>query len=74
MKDCSDDGLARAEQACIHYNWPIHIKEVVRSISMDDVDDSQYPSLTIDFYGYRIIDDLLLGLQALIVIITQSQL
>ena len=53
VKDCSDDDLERAEQACIHYNWPVRIKEVVRSISMDEVDDSQYPSLTIDFCGIR---------------------
>ena len=53
VKDCSDDDLERAEQACIHYNWPVRIKEVVHSISMDEVDDSQYPSLTIDFCGIR---------------------
>ena len=53
VKDCSDDDLERAEQACIHYNWPVRIKEVLRSISIDDVDDSQYPSLTVDFCGIR---------------------
>ena len=53
VKDCSDDDLKRAEEACIHYNWPVRIKEVLRSISKDDVDDSQYPSLTIDFCGIR---------------------
>ena len=53
MKDCSDDDLERAEQACIHYNWPIRIKELLRSIHPDDVDDSHYPSLDIDFCGIR---------------------
>ena len=51
VKDCSDGDLERAEQACIHYNWPIRIKEVVRSIHPDDVDDSCYPSLGITFCG-----------------------
>ena len=51
VKDCTDYDLERAEQACIHYNWPIRIKEVIRSISQDDVDDSHYPQLNIDFCG-----------------------
>ena len=37
VKDCSDGDLERAEQACIHYNWPIRIKEMMHSISKDDV-------------------------------------
>ena len=53
VKDCSDDDLERAEQACIHYNWRIRIKEMLRSIHADDVDDSHYPDLTIDFCGIR---------------------
>ena len=51
VKDCSDSDLERAEQACIHYNWPIRIKEMLRSIHPDDVDDSAYPALDIDFCG-----------------------
>ena len=51
VKDCSDADLERAEQACIHYNWPIRIKEMIRSIHPDDVDDSAYPALDIDFCG-----------------------
>ena len=51
VKDCSDADLERAEQACIHYNWPIRIKEMLRSIHPDDVDDSAYPALDIDFCG-----------------------
>ena len=38
VKDCTDADLERAEQACIHYNWPIRIKEMLRSINRDDVD------------------------------------
>jgi dihydropyrimidine dehydrogenase (NAD+) subunit PreA len=53
IKDCSDADLERAEQACIHYNWPLHIKEMLRSIQQDDVDDSNYPSLQISFCGIK---------------------
>ena len=53
VKDCSDADLERAEQACIHYNWPIRIKEMLRSINPDDVDDSNYPPLDISFCGIR---------------------
>ena len=53
VKDCSDADLERAEQACIHNNWPIRIREILRSISPDDVDNSQYPDLTIDFCGIK---------------------
>ena len=51
VKECSDADLEAAEQACIHYNWPIRIKEMIRSIHDDDVDDSNYPSLAVDFCG-----------------------
>ena len=53
VKDCSDADLERAEQACIHYNWPIRIKEILRSIHPDDVDDSHYPALDITFCGIK---------------------
>ena len=53
VKDCSDAGLERAEQACIHYNWPIRIKDMVQSIEKDDVDDSHYPALNITFCGIK---------------------
>ena len=51
VKNCTDADLERAEQACIHYNWPIRIKEMMQSIHQDDVDDSHYPSLDITFCG-----------------------
>ena len=51
VKDCTDSDLERAEQACIHYNWPIRIKEMLHSIHKDDIDESQYPPLDIDFCG-----------------------
>ncbi len=53
VKDCTDADLEQAEQACIHYNWPIRIKEMLRSIHPDDVDDSHYPELTITFCGNK---------------------
>ena len=64
VKDCSDGDLERAEQACIHYNWPIRIKEMMHSISKDDVNlqwsmvNGQWsianaPSLGITFCGIR---------------------
>ena len=53
VEDCSDADLERAEQACIHYNWPLHIKEMLRSIQEDEVDDSHYPSLEISFCGIK---------------------
>ena len=53
VKDCSDGDLERAEQACIHYNWPIRIKEMMHAIHKDDVDDSQYPQLDITFCGIK---------------------
>ena len=53
VKDCSDGDLERAEQACIHYNWPIRIKEMVHAIHKDDVDESQYPPLDITFCGIK---------------------
>ena len=51
VNDCTDADLERAGQACIHYNWPIRIKEMLRSIHPDDVDASQYPPLGITFCG-----------------------
>jgi dihydropyrimidine dehydrogenase (NAD+) subunit PreA len=64
VKDCTDTDLERAEEACIHYNWPIRIKEMLRSIHKDDVDlewsmvNGEWsmvnaPSLEIDFCGIR---------------------
>ena len=53
VENCSDGDLERAEQACIHYNWPIRIKDVLRSIHKDDVDDTQYPELAIEFCGIK---------------------
>ena len=61
VRDCTDADLERAEQACIHYNWPIRIKEMLNAIHKDDVDmgntpdgrAGKAPSLAIDFCGIR---------------------
>ena len=61
VRDCTDDDLERAEQACIHYNWPIRIHEMLNVISKEQVamgeteDDwaANAPSLSIDFCGIR---------------------
>ena len=57
---CTDADLERAEQACIHYNWPIRIREMLRAIHDDDVLpgnsldwQKDAPSLAIDFCGIR---------------------
>ena len=51
VANCTDADLEAAEQACIHYNWPIRIKELIRSINPDDVPSDCYPDLGIDFCG-----------------------
>jgi len=51
VKDCSDDDLQRAEQACIHPGGSVRIKELVRSIGPDDVAGGPYPDLRITFCG-----------------------
>ena len=50
IADCTDADLERAEQACIHYGWPIRIKEMLRAVSPDDV-AATYPSLDVEFCG-----------------------
>ena len=51
VKNCTDSDLERAEKACVHYNGPVRIKEMLRNIHPDDVDDSHYPALRITFCG-----------------------
>ena len=60
VRACTDADLERAEEACIHYNWPIRIRKMLRAIHEDEVlpvsgldrlEDA--PSLAIDFCGIR---------------------
>lgn len=53
VAECTDADLERAEKACVHYNWPIRIKEMLRSIHEDEVKMDMVPSLAIDFCGIR---------------------
>jgi len=53
VKECTDADLERAEQACIHYNWPIRIKDTLRAISSDELEGVALPSLDITFCGIR---------------------
>ena len=32
VKDCSEDELEAAEKACIHYDFPIRIREIVKEL------------------------------------------
>ena len=75
VKDCTEDELEAAEKACIHYDRPIRIRELVKALPETPV--RALPSLefiqlgcrnvqvctSVMQYGYRIIDDMILGLQ-----------
>ena len=51
VKDCPEEELAAAEQACIHYDFPIRIRELVKALP--EVPSRPLPSLAIDFCGIR---------------------
>jgi dihydropyrimidine dehydrogenase (NAD+) subunit PreA len=52
VKDCTDTDLERAEQACIHYDRPIRIREMLRAVVSEEVSvDRTQASLEIDFCG-----------------------
>ena len=51
VKDCTDENLASAEKACIHYDRPIRIREMLKELP--EVSPRPLPSLAIDFCGIR---------------------
>ena len=54
VRDCSDEDLAAAEKACIHYDRPIRIREIAEALAQipgDAKADADLPSLEIDFCG-----------------------
>ena len=51
VKDCSEKDLEAAENACIHYDRPIRIREIVKQLPQ--VPQRPLPSLEIDFCGIR---------------------
>jgi len=54
FKDCSEAELEQAEQACIHYDSPIRIREIARQVVEEgSLVQRELPSLSIDFCGIR---------------------
>ncbi|MCR4922225.1 MAG: NAD-dependent dihydropyrimidine dehydrogenase subunit PreA [Bacteroidaceae bacterium] len=52
IAECSEADLERAEQACIHYDKPIRIREILRSTcSTDAASGTALPALDIYFCG-----------------------
>ncbi len=52
VADCTDEDLDAAEEACIHYDRPIRIKELAHRICREPAATPQpSPSLAIDFCG-----------------------
>ncbi|MBP5136552.1 MAG: NAD-dependent dihydropyrimidine dehydrogenase subunit PreA [Paludibacteraceae bacterium] len=52
LPDAADDELLRAEQACIHYDRPIRIREIAAALEKA-APAQKRPSLAIDFCGIR---------------------
>ena len=51
-KDCSEADLSRAEEACIHYDRPIRIRELLAAVDHEQpMTDAPLPSLAITFCG-----------------------
>jgi dihydropyrimidine dehydrogenase (NAD+) subunit PreA len=62
LNNCSDEDLQRAEEACIHYDHPIRIREVAEAVRRRKTEDTRQetegrnqqtegPSLAITFCG-----------------------
>ncbi len=52
ISECTDTDLEHAEQACIHYDRPIRIREMLRSASCNPIPaNKSLPTLAIDFCG-----------------------
>ena len=51
VEDCSEAELSLAEQACIHYDHPIRIREIVAQLP--PCHETELPSLEIDFCGIK---------------------
>ena len=52
LEGCSDEDLARAEEACIHYDRPIRLREIAKMLPAAPTPEKA-PSLAIDFCGIR---------------------
>lgn len=56
FRGCSQDELAEAEKACIHYDRPIRLREMAAALSSGNLahnSEKPVPSLEIDFCGLR---------------------
>ena len=52
VKDCSEAELEEAEKACVHYDYPIRIREMVKALpALPGIDQASLPSLAINFCG-----------------------
>lgn len=52
LEGCSDEDLAHAEKACIHYDMPIRLREIARALDgSSPAPEGSKPSLAIDFCG-----------------------
>ena len=52
VEDCTETDLQQAEAACIHYDRPIRIREMLSAVCMDAVNISNAkPSLAVSFCG-----------------------
>ena len=53
MEGCSDADIEQAENACIHYDRPLRIRELLDAVKNDAVVTDKLPSLGIDFCGIQ---------------------
>lgn len=54
VAECTEEDLKAAEKACIHYDKPIRIKEMLRAVVSKDIAGyTALPSMEIDFCGIR---------------------
>ena len=51
VAQCTDAELLAAEEACIHYDRPIRIRELAHALVEAPVSEASLPSLAIDFCG-----------------------
>ena len=54
LEDCTESDLARAEEACIHYDRPIRLREIAKALKEGDspaLPGGPLPSLAVDFCG-----------------------
>jgi dihydropyrimidine dehydrogenase (NAD+) subunit PreA len=51
IEGCTDADLQQAEQACIHYDRPLRISELLNAVKCDTNIVEKLPSLDIDFCG-----------------------